>query len=61
MTRAAQQVLQSFKALDEADKHEVLVRLLRVPLESEYGTLSDEELRFAADQLFLEMDRGEAT
>ena len=59
MTEATQHFLRSFKALPKADQHDVLVSLLRLPVEAEYATPSDEELTLAADQVFLELDNAE--
>lgn len=54
MTKAAQELLQSFEVLTEEDQREVLVELLRLPLEAGYTSPSDEELLYSADQIFLE-------
>lgn len=60
MTKAAQQLIHSFEILPEEDKREVLVELLRCPIEISYPSPSDEELRYSADQIFLEYDEHEA-
>jgi hypothetical protein len=60
MTRAAQQIIQSFESLPEEDKHDVLIELLRSPIEAGYTSPSDEELLLSADQIFLEYDEREA-
>jgi hypothetical protein len=59
MTEAAQRFLRSFKALAQADQHDVLVTLLRLPIESDYAAPSDEELVAAANAVFLELDKAE--
>jgi hypothetical protein len=59
MTKAAQDFLRSFKALPQSDQHDVLVSLLRLPIEAEYSTPSDEELVFAADEVFQALDKAE--
>ena len=59
MTNAAQEFLRSFKALPPTDQHEVLVQLLREPIEASYETPSDDELVAAADFVFLEYDKAE--
>ena len=59
MTNAAQDFLRSFKALPPTDQHEVLVQLLREPIEASYETPSDDELVAAADFVFLEYDKAE--
>jgi len=52
--------LKSFEALSEADQREVLAQLLRRAAELPYSFPSDDELVRAADQVFQELDRGEA-
>ena len=59
MTKAAQDFLRSFKALPPSDQHDVLVQLLREPIEASYEAPSDDELVAAADLVFLEYDRSE--
>ncbi len=60
MTRAAQQLIRNFETLAEEDQREVLVELLRVPVDAGYSAPSDDELRYSADQIFLEYDEREA-
>jgi len=60
MTNAAKQLIDSFEALPEQEKHEVLGQLLRRLMEKPYGSPSDEELIGAADLTFQEYDRREA-
>ena len=60
MTKAAQQLIDSFEALPEEEKHQVLVQLLRRLMDTPYSTLSDEELLHAADVVFQDYDRHEA-
>ena len=59
MTKAAQDFLRSFKALPPTDQHEVLVQLLREPIEVNYEAPSDDQLVAAADSVFLEYDKAE--
>ena len=59
MTKVAQDFLRSFKALPPSDQHDVLVQLLREPIEATYEALSDDQLIAAADLVFLEYDRAE--
>ena len=59
MTKAAQDFVRSFKALPPTDQHEVLVQLLREPIEDSYEAPSDDELIGAADLVFLEYDKAE--
>jgi hypothetical protein len=61
MTKAAQEFLRSFKALPATDQHDVLVQLLREPIEAVYEAPSEDELTSAADAVFLEYDRAEKT
>ena len=60
MTTAAQNLIQSFEVLTEQDQREVLIELLRWPIEVDYQPLSDDDLRHSADQIFLEYDEREA-
>jgi hypothetical protein len=60
MTKAALQLLSEFKALPKKAQKEVLVGLLRLPIDARYTPPSDEQLRRAADAVFLELDRAEA-
>jgi hypothetical protein len=60
MTTAAQQVISAFNALPKESQQEVLVSLLRLPIETPYPTPTDEELRRIADAVFLEYDEREA-
>jgi hypothetical protein len=59
MTKAAQDFLRSFKALPATDQHEVLVQLLREPIEASYEAPSDDELIDGAESVFLEYDKAE--
>ncbi len=60
MTNAIQHLLSAFNALPQESQKEVLVRLLRLPIEIPYTSPTDEELRYTADAVFLELDRREA-
>jgi hypothetical protein len=59
MSEATQHFLRSFKALPQADQHDVLVSLLRLPIEAQYTTPSDDELLQVAEQVFLALDDAE--
>jgi hypothetical protein len=59
MTEAAQRFLRSFRALPPADQRDVLVNLLRLPIEAEYEPPSDDELVQSAEQVFLALDEAE--
>ena len=60
MTNAARQLIASFEALPEQEKHEVLGQLLRRLMEKPYGSPSDEELTGVADLIFQDYDQREA-
>lgn len=60
MTNAARQLLDSFDALPDAEKHEVLAELLRRLVSSPYASPSDDDLTRAADLVFREYDEREA-
>jgi hypothetical protein len=60
MIKAAQQLLSAFNALPDPSQKEVLVRLLRSSIEVPCESPADEELRHAADAVFVEFDRREA-
>ncbi len=60
MTNAVRQLIDSFEALPEQEKQEVLARLLRHPTGSPYASPSDDELTHIADVVFQEYDHDEA-
>lgn len=60
MTNAARQLIDSFEALPEDEKHAVLRQLLRRLMEKPYASPSDEELRDIADVIFQDYDQREA-
>ena len=60
MTETAQRFLRSFKALPRSDQHDVLVSLLRLPIDAAHSAPSDEELVAVADDVFLELDKAES-
>lgn len=60
MTKAAQQLLSAFSTLPKKAQKEVLVRLLRVPIETSYAPPTDEQLRRAAEAVFQDFDQREA-
>jgi len=59
MTKAAQQLLSAFNTLPKKAQKEVLVKLLRLPIEVPYTSPTDEQMRRAADAVFLELDHRE--
>lgn len=60
MGDAARHLLQSFEALSETERREVLEELLRRAIELPYSFPSNDELLQAADQVFQRLDRLEA-
>ena len=60
MGDAARHLLESFDALSETDRREVLEELIRRAGELPYSFPSDDELVRAADQVFQDLDRREA-
>ena len=61
MTNAAQQLLTAFGTLPRKAQKEVLVSLLRLPIKATYTAPSNDQLRRAAEAVFLEIDRREAS
>lgn len=59
MTKTAQDFLQSFKALLPTDQHDVMVQLLREPIEAKYEAPSNDEHAAAAELVFVEYDKAE--
>jgi hypothetical protein len=59
MSGAAQRVLETFETLQETDKQAVAAEILRRTLGFSDSGLEDDDLSFAADQIFLELDRRE--
>jgi hypothetical protein len=61
MTTETQHLLDSFDLLSEAEKQIVICELLRRMRDFDLPALSDEELVANAEDLFLELNRREAT
>lgn len=59
MTNAAQKWLSAFEVLPRKAQKDVLVSLLRLPIEFAYKAPGNEQLRRAAGAIFLELDRRE--
>ena len=59
MTAEAKHLIEEFEALPDATKQEVLAELLRLANDSDYGDITDDELRHAADKIFVMMDEEE--
>lgn len=60
MGNAARHLIESFEALSETDKREVLGELFRRAAEVPHPFPTDDELIGAADQVFQNLDRLEA-
>ena len=60
MGAPAENVIETFDQLPEAEKREVAATILRRTLEIEFPPLSDDELVLSAEESFLELDRREA-
>jgi hypothetical protein len=60
MSEVAKRFLMSFQALSKTDQHDVLVNLLRLPIEARYEPASDDELINAAEAVFLELEKAES-
>jgi len=58
MTHPAKKIIESFDALSDAEKREVIAVLLRKTATLE--PMTDDELLAAADQVFLDLDHHEA-
>lgn len=59
MTEAARKLLDTFDALQEADRQEVLREILRRAATAPHEAPSDRELIVAANEVFLDLDRRE--
>jgi len=57
MTQPAKKIIESFDALTDAEKREVLAVLLRKSIASD--SMTGDEFLAAADQVFLDLDRRE--
>ena len=60
MTHQAEKIIESFDALTDAEKREVIAVLLRKATALEHAPMTDDELLAAADNVFLDLDRREA-
>ena len=59
VSTAAEELLKSFDLLPELEKHRVAKEILRRSLELRTAPLTDEEIAWNAEQVFLELDRRE--
>jgi hypothetical protein len=60
LTKAVQQLLESFDGLTDAEKQVAAAEVLRRSVKGGYPPLSDEVLTAAAEELFLDLDAREA-
>ena len=60
MSEAAKKLLHSLDSLSEADRREVIREVLRRVAQAPHESPSDEDLLAAADEVFLDLDRGES-
>jgi hypothetical protein len=61
MSTTTSEILESFDHLAEDEKREVASEILRRTIELELPPLTDDELVFNAEALFLELDQRELT
>jgi hypothetical protein len=59
MSPLVKEILKSFEALPEVEKHELASAILRWSQEAEHPAMTDEELGSAANEIFLRLDREE--
>jgi len=59
MTADAKRLVEEFESLPDVERQKVLVELLRIANDVEYGDITDEELRHAAAQVFAMYDAEE--
>ena len=60
MTRSVEELLNSFEKLPEAQKRELASEIIKRSLAFDLPQLSDDSLLFAADQVFLQLDKDES-
>jgi hypothetical protein len=61
MTSSAKNILESFDELPEVKKQEVALAILRRTLRSDSLPLSDDDLVIQAEEIFLDLDKREAS
>jgi NADH:ubiquinone oxidoreductase subunit E len=61
MTVAVQEVIHSFEALTGNEKRQATIELLRRIVDDGSGSLTDDDLSSVADELFVELDKREAS
>lgn len=60
MGTPAENLIDTFDGLPDSEKREVAAAILQRTAEMEFGSVSDDELVFSAEETFLELDRREA-
>jgi len=60
MTDEAKCFIEKFEALPDVEKQGVLVELLRIANDIDYGDITDDEIRHAAAEVFAMYDAEEA-
>ncbi|MBI1926076.1 hypothetical protein HYR99_17715 [Candidatus Poribacteria bacterium] len=60
MSTTSQNILESFNQLPEPEKRELAAEIIRWIAELDFPPLTDEDFVLAAEELFIELDRGEA-
>jgi hypothetical protein len=61
MSTDSQHVIASFESLPQGEQREVMAELLRKAAQWDSPPLTDDDLARLADEVFLELDRREAT
>ena len=61
MTKSVEELLKSFEQLPAAEKRELASEIINRSLRLELPELCDESLLAAADEIFLQLDKGRAT
>jgi hypothetical protein len=61
MTALVQELLNTFDRLTETERRELTLEILKRVVNLDFPPLSDEDLVLSAEELFLELDKPEAT
>jgi hypothetical protein len=59
VTADAKHVIENFESLPDQEKIEVLAEIIRLSRDIDYPDVADDELRTAADRVFVDYDRRE--
>jgi hypothetical protein len=60
MTASVQEVLSTFDSLSESERIEVVLEILKRVIYLDFPPLSDEDLVWNAEEIFLELDKQES-